>query len=321
VTVQNPLVTFVLFSFNQERYVREAVQGALAQTYTPLQIILSDDASTDNTFKIIEDLLREYRGPHAVLLNRNQSRRGIGGHVNRIMELAAGDIIVAAAADDISDADRVEAIVCAFHAAPDKVFSVWSAARFIDETGQLLQRRFPRPRRNFTDRSIVRNVSPVIGATHAWRREVFDVFGPLLPQVVFEDNAISFRSHLLGRIAFLDKKLVSYRTHDQNITNFKSVADLRKLYMEAARRVTWALIGIEQRKEDLDRAIRSERAVRRNFQLLRRELQRMQRKFEQRLKIYQRFPSMQLIDMWAGCKDVEIAKVLARAMLYRHAKL
>ena len=43
-----PLVTFALFAYNQEKYIREAVEGAFAQTYAPLEIILSDDCSTDS---------------------------------------------------------------------------------------------------------------------------------------------------------------------------------------------------------------------------------------------------------------------------------
>ncbi len=49
------LVTFALFSYNQERFIREALRGALAQTYSPLQIVISDDCSQDRTFKIIQE--------------------------------------------------------------------------------------------------------------------------------------------------------------------------------------------------------------------------------------------------------------------------
>ena len=42
-------MTFVLLAYNQEKYIREAVDGALAQTYHPLKIILSDDCSSDRT--------------------------------------------------------------------------------------------------------------------------------------------------------------------------------------------------------------------------------------------------------------------------------
>ena len=48
-----PLITFALFAYNQEKYIEEAVQGAFLQTYSPLEIILSDDGSTDRTFEII----------------------------------------------------------------------------------------------------------------------------------------------------------------------------------------------------------------------------------------------------------------------------
>jgi len=42
-TPERPLLTFALFGYNQEQYIREAVEGAFAQTYSPLEIILSDD--------------------------------------------------------------------------------------------------------------------------------------------------------------------------------------------------------------------------------------------------------------------------------------
>ncbi|MEO5658257.1 MAG: glycosyltransferase, partial [Polaromonas sp.] len=49
---KTPLVTFVLFAYNQKKFIAEAVNGALSQTYSPLQIILSDDASTDGTYEV-----------------------------------------------------------------------------------------------------------------------------------------------------------------------------------------------------------------------------------------------------------------------------
>ena len=50
-----PLVTFALFAYNQEEFIREAVEGAFAQTYEPLEIILSDDCSSDRTYEIIQE--------------------------------------------------------------------------------------------------------------------------------------------------------------------------------------------------------------------------------------------------------------------------
>ncbi len=51
---ERPLVSFVLLAYNQERYVEEAIAGAFAQDYSPLEIILSDDCSTDGTYAIMQ---------------------------------------------------------------------------------------------------------------------------------------------------------------------------------------------------------------------------------------------------------------------------
>lgn len=57
---QRPLVTFALFAYNQEKYIREAVDGAFSQTYEPLEIILSDDCSSDRTFEIMQEMAAAY---------------------------------------------------------------------------------------------------------------------------------------------------------------------------------------------------------------------------------------------------------------------
>ncbi len=65
-----PLITFALFAYNQENHIEEAVQGAFSQTYSQLEIVLSDDCSTDRTFEIMERMANAYQGPHKIVLNR-----------------------------------------------------------------------------------------------------------------------------------------------------------------------------------------------------------------------------------------------------------
>jgi len=108
---ERPLVTFALFAYNQEKYIRAAVEGAFAQEYSPLEIILSDDCSTDRTFEIMQELAANYRGPHEVILNRNETNRGLTPHVFGVARLAKGTLLIAAAGDDISFPNRTHAIV------------------------------------------------------------------------------------------------------------------------------------------------------------------------------------------------------------------
>lgn len=209
-----PLVTFAVFAYNQADIVAHAVRGALAQTYTPLQIILSDDCSRDDTFAVMQALANdpERTDPHAVILNRNPRNLGIGAHVNRVMELAEGELIVAAAGDDISRPQRTAVLVEQWLRSGKQARSLHSAVMRMDINGAHLDvLRHLVPGRLNDVRDVARNGIGLLGASHAWAREVFDKFGPLLPCVVREDIVIPFRSAMLGPIVYINEPLVDWR--------------------------------------------------------------------------------------------------------------
>jgi len=85
-----PLVTFALFAYDQERYIREALEGAFAQSYQPLEILLSDDCSTDRTFDIMREMAAAYAGPHRIRLYRNPTNLGVAGHADVRVQRAQG---------------------------------------------------------------------------------------------------------------------------------------------------------------------------------------------------------------------------------------
>ena len=103
----SPLITFVLVAYDQEQFIAEAVQGAFSQTYSPLEIILSDDCSPDRSFKIMQAQAKAYQGPHEVHVRRNQQNLGLIQHINSLMQLVNGELVVIAAGDDVSLPSRV----------------------------------------------------------------------------------------------------------------------------------------------------------------------------------------------------------------------
>ena len=220
-----PLVTFMVFAYNHEQFVREAVRGALAQTYSPLEIVISDDCSQDRTFEIIEEEVAGYDGPHKIILNRNEENLGTAAHINRLMELAEGELIVAAASDDVSLPTRTEEEVRAW--SEGGAYSIYSNAMVIDENGvdrgafaeSPPAESLPAPIKSW--QNIVWYGRGFLGCTHAWDRAVFDTFGPLPEGVVSEDLTISFRSALIGEVAYVDKCLVKYRLHGTNLSKDK----------------------------------------------------------------------------------------------------
>lgn len=223
---ERPLLTFALFAYNQERFIADAVRGALNQTYTPLEIILSDDCSSDRTFEIMQELAAGYQGPNRVIVRRNERNLGLIGHINKVMEEIKGELIVAAAGDDISFPNRVECICQEYLASNRQAYSIFSNAIWIDENGRkmnLLRTRII-DSKDLEIESYASRATPgfINGATHAWRREAFDFFGPLAEGIGAEDTVVPFRSALLGKIRYIHEPLVLYR---RNATRLRSGGD------------------------------------------------------------------------------------------------
>jgi glycosyltransferase involved in cell wall biosynthesis len=229
-----PLLTFALVSCNQEPFVREAVEAAFAQTYSPLQIILSDDCSDDRSFEIMREMAEAYRGPHQITLNRNPARKIMGGHMNRVLELTRGELIVIAAADDVSLPNRTEVVHETWEKSGRQATSIFSDLIQIDEAGKRINRLF-----NFEDEqpaageriveqkgnplSYLRTLKPTVhGCSHAICPRLYRRFGRLPEQVVYEDKVLAFRSVLLGKVYYINEPLVRYRLHGANLYKYLS---------------------------------------------------------------------------------------------------
>jgi glycosyltransferase involved in cell wall biosynthesis len=198
-----------------------------------LEIIFSDDNSPDNTFKIIEDAVKDYKGPHKIVLNRNEKNLRIGGHISKVWcNIAKGDWIVVSAGDDISLPNRVERLM---EFANNKVSLIHHNCISIDENSQII------PDRNNCDYSKVIEVFDkndveetirtglfVKGATMCLNKKMLNTYGTILPEVSNEDKVLAYRAQHFGKIIHLDDVLMKYRMHPEScsyhhdLTNYSS---------------------------------------------------------------------------------------------------
>jgi len=217
---ERPLVTFALLAYNQEAYIREALEGALSQDYPNLEIILSDDFSHDQTFEIMREAASQYSGPHRILLNRNKENLNVGRHVNLVNSLANGDLIIAAAGDDISVAYRVSELVKAWLNSDKQAWLLHSSRKMMTREGVILRERGCRSLGALESIEFaVRKNAHVAGATEAWDKRLFEKYGDLNDDLVHEDKALTFRSLLANKkIVYVNQPLVLYRT-DVGITS------------------------------------------------------------------------------------------------------
>ena len=214
-----PVVSILMVAYAAASTIEAAIEGALSQNF-PCEIIISDDASPDDTFAIAQKKLTTYQGPHHIILRRNEINQGVTQHVNTLMKLATGSYFVFMAGDDISYPDRVRMSIEKLTARQD-VYALGSAYDEIDMQGLMLRKNVEW---NLPEEFGIENFSrsgkmiTLLGATMVIRRELYDRFGPLRGGV--EDNVLTFRAALLGRLLNLKEVYIQYRQNPQSLSNW-----------------------------------------------------------------------------------------------------
>jgi glycosyltransferase involved in cell wall biosynthesis len=211
-----PRVSLLVLAYNHVRFVRQAVQSALAQDYGNLEIVVSDDCSTDGTYEAILEVTYNYDGPHRLLVRRT-SQNLKTAHLNDVLDLLSGEICVFGNSDDIWYPNRVSRIVETFR--QHEVSVVSSAAEVIGADGAVTRIH----RHADSDCSLARflqrgQVATCFGAGLAWHREVFDEFGPFPHGPRNIDTVIPFRGALLRGNRYIDEPLLQWRHHGGNMT-------------------------------------------------------------------------------------------------------
>lgn len=215
--MNRPLISFALFCYNQEEFIEEAVRAALAQTYSPLQIVISDDGSKDRTFEIVKAIVSDYQGPHEVVLNRNERNLGIGPHVNKVMtELVKGELIITAAGDDISVPERTETVFKAWDATGRRADSILNGYQKMTIEGRLCDVKTPTSQMRFWTETITshckKNVPMIMpGCTQSCSAKVFGRFGKILYAPHIEDDTITLRALSMGGVLLIPDVLTKWR--------------------------------------------------------------------------------------------------------------
>lgn len=108
-TISAPLVSIFVPCFNQEAYIAQALDSALAQDYQHTEIVVGDDGSSDSTWAIVTDY--QQRFPERIRAFRNERNLGITGNCNQILRRCAGKYVAFHAGDDVLLPTRVRELV------------------------------------------------------------------------------------------------------------------------------------------------------------------------------------------------------------------
>ncbi|OJI04674.1 hypothetical protein AOC28_06945 [Polynucleobacter sp. MWH-Adler-W8] len=224
------MVSFLLFTYNQESYIEKALLGALSQTYRPLELIISDDCSTDNTFSIVERAILSYSGDINIIIRQSKFNLGVIRHVEEVVALSKGDFIVTAAGDDISKPNRTTRLVNRW-VQDKKQCVVFSNANVIDaqgsEHGFFYDYEIP-------DKTLLEYLKGqkifVGGFGQGFTPSLFRDFNKITAKTFQEDAVIAFRAILKGGIYYIDEPLLFYRRHSSNAYSTSSYISCLRLF-------------------------------------------------------------------------------------------
>lgn len=217
--IAKPLVSIVLRCFNQEKFVAEALDGLLAQTYAPLEIVIIDDCSTDRTGEIIQNKLNEHPERSDIKFVRRAENQGSEATCREGLLRTKGEFILMMAGDDIMLPNMADEMVKVWNA--EGVSLVATNACYIDENSQPLGRMF----REYADpidtsiETLARDGSNTccFGATIGIERDLYDTFG--WPPAAFLracDIMLPFYANLHKGAHFIKEPLLKYRVHSSN---------------------------------------------------------------------------------------------------------
>ncbi|CAA6812953.1 MAG: Alpha-L-Rha alpha-1,3-L-rhamnosyltransferase (EC [uncultured Thiotrichaceae bacterium] len=220
-----PLISIALCTYNGEEYLKQQMDSLLSQSYPNLEIIISDDASTDQTVSILQSYSQAN-----LFIFVNKKNLGFNQNFESCLKKCTGQYICISDQDDEWHTEKIQQLYEKIKNHP----MVFSDSAFIDEKGKLLQTTM--------SQSLNRTFSPinsplelvycniVSGHSMLFARKLLDKALPI-PDSVFYDWWLAFVATTTGEVQYLDAELVNHREHSGSamlIHSQKNILDSKK---------------------------------------------------------------------------------------------
>lgn len=233
-----PRVSVVMPMYQAERYVAEAVESILAQTFADFELLVFDDGSRDRSREIVHELAAA--DPRIRLFE--ESHAGYVTWLNRGLELARGELVARMDADDVALPERFERQVRFLDAHPE-VVALGTHALCVDSDGDAIEPTAKPLDHEEIDR---RHLAPGCGGsmiTHPTvmlrRRAALEAGGYRPEAVLVDDLELFLRLAERGRLANLPDVLLHYRIHPESVGVLRRAEQIQavaRVVREACRR-------------------------------------------------------------------------------------
>jgi len=225
-----PLASIILLTFNQENLVEESIDSLLNQTYSPLEIIISDDLSSDRTREKIRSKISQYHGPHEIKIIFNDTNVGLCQNINQAIEHCQGEFIFAAAGDDISLPNRCEIVMTEWLKLNKKPGLIATDAYDMAIDGHILGIKRTSILQEYKGlQDWIKKPPYFFGSSHSWSRNFLNKFPPLNPKMMAEDHLMVFRALISDGGHTISEPLVKHRRGGVTLKKYIDLATKAKI--------------------------------------------------------------------------------------------
>ena len=206
----SPLVSVAMATYNGANYLKEQLSSILGQTYSNLEIVITDDASSDETLTILRDFEKSH---HRIKIFRHRTNQGITASFEHSIRNCLGDFIAISDQDDIWEPNKIEVLINAM----ENEDAICSDSELIDKHGLSMNKRIS---------SLVNLKSFYSGAPflmglclpgHSLMMQGdFARYILPMPREIMYDRWISYCAAANNGIRYVHLPLVKYRQHESN---------------------------------------------------------------------------------------------------------
>ncbi len=229
--MQYPLVTIICISYNHAKYIEAAINSVWDLDYASIQLIIADDASTDNS----QHLIRELVGDRAVDLLFNTINSGHCKIFNKALNLAKGEFVIDFSSDDVLLPNSVSIGITRFNEMGESYGVFFADAAHIDTKGNLLGNHITSSffyLGNVPQGDVYKDllgkyfISP---PTMIYRKSLLDKIQGYNEDLSYEDFDFWIRSSRITNYCYLPKITVQKRIHIESVSSKQYIKNSKML--------------------------------------------------------------------------------------------
>lgn len=227
------LVTVGVALYNHEKYIVKCLESIVKQTYENIELIVIDDGSPDNSYKVAKEYLekQKYNKNYKIITREN---KGMCNTLNEIISISSGDYFSFVGSDDAWYLEKIELQVKFLDENLD-IDLVHSNSTYIDENDNITGCEDFSNRVNSGSlyKPMIYGTGGINTPSYLLRRKIFDEIGMFDPSFKFEDTDFFLRLTKKYDVGYINKELSYHRRHGKNLSDSSNM--LKFYYDELIR--------------------------------------------------------------------------------------